>query len=61
MLLRPRRVVFHLRIPGLLLQLLDLLGGVALSAKVDGQSETTEHGNNYESSSCFHLKYLPLS
>jgi len=35
-----------LGIPGLLLQLLDLLGGVALSMKVDGQSDTTERDNN---------------
>jgi len=45
-LLRPRRIVFHLGIPGLLLQFLDLPGGVVLSMKVDGQSDTTERDNN---------------
>jgi hypothetical protein len=44
-LLRPRCIVFHLGVPRLLLQLLDLLSGVTLSMKVDGQSDTTERGN----------------
>jgi hypothetical protein len=35
-----------LGIPGLLLQLLDLLGGVTLSLQVDGQRDTTERDNN---------------
>jgi hypothetical protein len=37
-LLRPRHVVFHLSISGVLLQLFDLLGDIAvtLGAKVDG-------------------------
>jgi hypothetical protein len=38
MLLRPRRIVLHLRISGVLLQLFDLLGDIAvtLGVKVDG-------------------------
>ena len=51
MLLRPGGIVFHLRIPGLLLQLFDLLNDVALSMKVDRQTETTEQRNYYESNS----------
>jgi hypothetical protein len=38
MLLRPRHIVLHLRISGVLLQLFDLLGDIAvtLGAKVNG-------------------------
>jgi hypothetical protein len=37
MLLRPRHIVFHLRISGVLLQLLNLLGDITtLGVKVDG-------------------------
>jgi hypothetical protein len=35
-LLRPRSIVLHLRISGVLLQLFDLLGDVTLGMKVDG-------------------------
>jgi hypothetical protein len=46
-----------LRISGLRLQLFDLVSDVALSMKIDGQSESTEQRNKRESySSCCQLK-----
>jgi hypothetical protein len=46
MLLRPRNIVLHLRTSGVLLQLLDLLGDIAvtLGVKVNGESQGTEYG-----------------
>ena len=50
-LLRPRRIVRHLRISGVLLQLFDLLGDIAatLGVKVNGESQTTEYGQDRDS------------
>jgi hypothetical protein len=49
-LLRPRRIALHLRISGLLLELLDLLSHIS-SVNIDGDNETAEH--SYSNRSCF--------